>query len=215
MTPKEYARVRRLQALLRTLDGEAASIASAAARHGYSDQAHATHDLLRWTGGTPGRLVHALRGDRGSSDAVQLAAAFPGQWTTHHDSFGPRLKSGRAVTFCNAMQRRASALPPSSPALIELSRDSSKASRLTRYAEDETCGGMLFGCRAQAPMKVQSAKTQDVRKIMLALLQAATETGASQTRPPAPAFDAGMPPVAFRPPQTPASGTTRRPAHWC
>ncbi|KAG0738538.1 hypothetical protein G6F60_014891 [Rhizopus arrhizus] len=76
MTPKEYARVRRLQALLRTLDGEAASIASAAARHGYSDQAHATHDLLRWTGVTPGRLVHALRGDRGSSDAVQLAAAF-------------------------------------------------------------------------------------------------------------------------------------------
>ena len=76
MTPKEYARVRRLQALLRTLDGEAASIASAAARHGYSDQAHATHELLHWTGVTPGRLAHALRSDRGSSDALQLAAAF-------------------------------------------------------------------------------------------------------------------------------------------
>ncbi|SNY69717.1 AraC-type DNA-binding domain-containing proteins [Stenotrophomonas sp. CC120223-11] len=76
MTPKEYARVCRLQALLHTLDGEATSIASAAARHGYSDQAHATHDLVRWTGVTPTRLVHALRGDRGSDDALRLAAAF-------------------------------------------------------------------------------------------------------------------------------------------
>lgn len=76
MTPKEYARVCRLQALLHTLDGEATSIASAAARHGYSDQAHATHDLVRWTGVTPGRLAHALRGDRGSNDALRLAAAF-------------------------------------------------------------------------------------------------------------------------------------------
>ncbi|MDZ5830828.1 AraC family transcriptional regulator [Stenotrophomonas maltophilia] len=76
MTPKEYARVCRLQALLRTLDGETMTIASAAARHGYSDQAHATHDLVRWTGVTPGRLVHALRGDRGSNNALRLAAAF-------------------------------------------------------------------------------------------------------------------------------------------
>lgn len=76
MTPKEYARVRRLQALLRTLDAEDAGIADAAARHGYSDQAHATHDLQRWTGTTPARLLRALRGDRGSDDAVRLAAAF-------------------------------------------------------------------------------------------------------------------------------------------
>ncbi|WP_285316410.1 helix-turn-helix domain-containing protein [Stenotrophomonas maltophilia group sp. Smal35] len=76
MTPKEYARVRRLQALLRTLDGETMTIASAAVCHGYSDQAHATHDLVRWTGVTPARLVHALRGDRGSDDALRLAAAF-------------------------------------------------------------------------------------------------------------------------------------------
>lgn len=76
MTPKEYARVRRLQALLHTLDAEPAGIADAAARHGYSDQAHATHDLARWTGTTPARLVRALRDDRDGADALRLAAAF-------------------------------------------------------------------------------------------------------------------------------------------
>ena len=76
MTPKEYARVRRLQALLQSLDEEEPDIAAAAARHGYSDQAHATHDLVRWTGSTPAALVRALRGDRGSVDALRLAAAF-------------------------------------------------------------------------------------------------------------------------------------------
>ncbi|WP_282295141.1 helix-turn-helix transcriptional regulator [Stenotrophomonas sp. PS02289] len=76
MTPKEYARVRRLQALLQSLDEEHADIATAAARHGYSDQSHATHDLVRWTGSTPGALVQALRGDRDGDDALRLAAAF-------------------------------------------------------------------------------------------------------------------------------------------
>lgn len=76
MRPKEYARVRRLQALLRTLDAERTDIADAAARHGYSDQAHATHDLQRWTGTTPARLVRALRGDPDGADALRLAAAF-------------------------------------------------------------------------------------------------------------------------------------------
>lgn len=76
MTAKEYARVRRLQGLLRSLDDERTAIADAAARHGYSDQAHATHDLNRWTGTTPARLVRALRGDREGADALRLAAAF-------------------------------------------------------------------------------------------------------------------------------------------
>lgn len=76
MTPKEYARVRRMQALLRTLDAEDTDIADAAARHGYSDQAHATHDLVSWTGVTPARLMRALRSDRGSDDALRLATAF-------------------------------------------------------------------------------------------------------------------------------------------
>ena len=76
MTPKEYARVRRLQALLRTLDAEPAGIAGAAAQHGYADQAHATRELLHWTGITPARLVRALREDRNGHDALRLAAAF-------------------------------------------------------------------------------------------------------------------------------------------
>ncbi len=76
MTPKEYARVRRLQALLHTLDAERTAIADAAARHGYSDQAHATRDLARWTGSTPARLVRALRGDPQGEHSLRLAAAF-------------------------------------------------------------------------------------------------------------------------------------------
>ncbi len=76
LTPKEYARIRRLQALLRTLDAERASIVDAAARHGYSDQAHATRDLAHWTGITPARLVRALRGDPDGEDTLRLAAAF-------------------------------------------------------------------------------------------------------------------------------------------
>lgn len=76
ITPKEYARVRRLQALLRTLDAEREALADAAARHGYSDQAHATRDLFRFTGTTPARLVRALRGDPEGEDALRLAAAF-------------------------------------------------------------------------------------------------------------------------------------------
>lgn len=76
MTPKEYARVCRLQALLHTLDNEHAEIAEAAARHGYSDQAHATRDLSRWTGITPARLMCALRENRNGVDTLRLAAAF-------------------------------------------------------------------------------------------------------------------------------------------
>ncbi|MDG6348544.1 AraC family transcriptional regulator [Luteimonas sp. 8-5] len=76
MSPKEYARVRRLRALLRTLDEGPATIADAAARHGYADQAHATHDLARWTGTTPARLVRALHADRDGDGTLRLAAAF-------------------------------------------------------------------------------------------------------------------------------------------
>lgn len=76
LTPKTYARVCRLQALLHTLDDEGRDIAMAAVSHGYSDQAHATHDVVRWTGVTPARLMRALRDDRGSDDALRLAAAF-------------------------------------------------------------------------------------------------------------------------------------------
>lgn len=76
MGPKEYARVRRLQALLRTLDAGQEAIIDAAARHGYSDQAHATRDLLHWTGTTPARLVRALHADREGEGTLRLATAF-------------------------------------------------------------------------------------------------------------------------------------------
>lgn len=76
MTPKEYARVRRLQGLLHTLDARPSTIADAAARHGYADQAHATRDFARWTGTTPARLARALREDRVGENALRLATAF-------------------------------------------------------------------------------------------------------------------------------------------
>lgn len=76
MTAKEYARVRRLQALLHSLGSDDAPLAQIAAARGYADQAHATHDARRLTGTTPARLLSALRGDPGGDDALRLAAAF-------------------------------------------------------------------------------------------------------------------------------------------
>ena len=76
VTAKEYARIRRLHALVRTLDAGDLGIADAAARHGYTDQAHATHELTRLTGATPAALARALRDDRAGEAAVRLAAAF-------------------------------------------------------------------------------------------------------------------------------------------
>lgn len=76
VTPKEYARIRRLHALVRTLDRRGVDIADAAAKHGYADQSHATHELSRLTGITPAALMRALRDDRGGDATVRLAAAF-------------------------------------------------------------------------------------------------------------------------------------------
>ena len=76
VTAKEYARIRRLHALVRTLDAGEIGIADAAAKHGYADQAHATHELSRLTGATPAALMRALRDARGAEATVRLAAAF-------------------------------------------------------------------------------------------------------------------------------------------
>lgn len=76
VTAKEYARIRRLRGLVRTLDAGDIAIAQAAAMHGYADQAHATHELARLTGSTPAVLMRALREDSGGDAAVRLAAAF-------------------------------------------------------------------------------------------------------------------------------------------
>jgi AraC-like DNA-binding protein len=75
LSPKEYANVLRLQATLRALDTEA-SLAELAGDSGFSDQAHATREVKRRTGLTPGRLRDALHRDRDGSAAIETAAAF-------------------------------------------------------------------------------------------------------------------------------------------
>lgn len=73
---KEFARVLRLQATLRLLDADNASLAQVSADGGFSDQAHATRELGRFTGHTPARLLAALRDAREGEDTVRLALAF-------------------------------------------------------------------------------------------------------------------------------------------
>jgi AraC-like DNA-binding protein len=76
LTPKEFARVLRLQATLRALDRDDLPIAALATDAGFSDQAHATREVQRITGLTPARLRSELRRDRDGDVAVRLAAAF-------------------------------------------------------------------------------------------------------------------------------------------
>lgn len=76
LSPKEFARILRLQATLRGLDRNDESLAQLALGSGFSDQAHATRELRRLTGLTPARLRRALRGDRDADETIQLAAAF-------------------------------------------------------------------------------------------------------------------------------------------
>ena len=76
LTPKEFARLTRLQVTLRALDASDAGLAELASDGGFADQAHATRELRRVTGQTPARLRAALRQDRDGDAAVRMAAAF-------------------------------------------------------------------------------------------------------------------------------------------
>ncbi len=76
LTPKEFSRLMRLQATLRTLDSGDGTLTEMAVNHGFADQAHATRELRRVTGLAPTRLRAALRSDRDGDAAVRLAAAF-------------------------------------------------------------------------------------------------------------------------------------------
>lgn len=76
LTPKEFARLMRLQATLHALDASDAGISELAADTGFADQAHATRELRRVTGLTPARLRTELRRDRDGEVTVRLAAAF-------------------------------------------------------------------------------------------------------------------------------------------
>jgi AraC-like DNA-binding protein len=75
LVPKEFARLLRLQATLRAIEG-GGELAVLAADAGYSDQAHATREIKRVTGLTPARLRAELSRDRDGDAAVRLAAAF-------------------------------------------------------------------------------------------------------------------------------------------
>jgi AraC-like DNA-binding protein len=79
LTPKEFARLVRLQSILRALDQDESSVAEVASDGGFPDQAHATRELRRVTGHTPARLRRELRRhlNQGDGDlAIRLAAAF-------------------------------------------------------------------------------------------------------------------------------------------
>lgn len=75
LSPKEFARVLRLQATLRALGGDS-PLADLAFDAGFADQAHATRELKRVTGLTPARLREELRRDRESRNTIEIAAAF-------------------------------------------------------------------------------------------------------------------------------------------
>lgn len=76
LSAKEFARVLRLQSVIRLLDNENLPLTEASLASGFSDQAHATRELRRMIGLTPARLFAALRNDRGGDEAVRMAAAF-------------------------------------------------------------------------------------------------------------------------------------------
>jgi AraC-like DNA-binding protein len=75
LTPKEFARLLRLQATLRALDGDS-PLADLASDAGFADQAHATREVKRVTGLSLSRLRDALQKDRDASKAIEIAAAF-------------------------------------------------------------------------------------------------------------------------------------------
>ncbi len=76
ITPKEYARVRRLNATVRQLDSGNDAISEVAQGKGFSDQAHATRELRRIVGLTPAKLRQALRAERDGELTLRMAAAF-------------------------------------------------------------------------------------------------------------------------------------------
>lgn len=75
LSPKEFARLLRLQATLRALDGDSA-LANVATDTGFSDQAHATREVKRLTGFSLARLRNELHRDRDGDAAIRIAAAF-------------------------------------------------------------------------------------------------------------------------------------------
>jgi AraC-like DNA-binding protein len=75
LSAKEFARLLRLQATLRALDGDS-TLADLATDSGFSDQAHATREVKRLTGFSLARLRDELHRDRDGEAAIRIAAAF-------------------------------------------------------------------------------------------------------------------------------------------
>lgn len=76
LTAKEYARLQRLQATIRQLDGALEPLSQMAVDVGFADQAHATREVQRLTGLTPARLRRALAAERNGDATLRMAAAF-------------------------------------------------------------------------------------------------------------------------------------------
>lgn len=76
LSAKTFARILKLQALLRSLDEETAMMSLLAAERGYSDQSHAIREARRMTGQTPAALREALLLDRQGESSLRMAAAF-------------------------------------------------------------------------------------------------------------------------------------------
>lgn len=73
---KEFARIVRLQGMIRSLDAEAGPLSQIASDAGFADQPHATRELSRFAGTTPALLRAALQRARYAEDTIRLAAAF-------------------------------------------------------------------------------------------------------------------------------------------
>jgi AraC-like DNA-binding protein len=75
LTPKRFARVRRLQRVVRDLDGQVrVDWAAVAARHGYADQPHLTDEFRALVGVTP---TEYLRARIDGPNHLRPAAAWP------------------------------------------------------------------------------------------------------------------------------------------
>jgi AraC-like DNA-binding protein len=96
LAPKEFARLLRLQAMLRALGGDS-SLAELANDAGFSDQAHATREIKRVTGLTLARLRDELRRDRDGSTAIEIAAAFVRGGGRRNRTTPPRVGSSRGI----------------------------------------------------------------------------------------------------------------------
>lgn len=76
LAPKTFQRVQRLHRFVRLTD-QGASLAAGAALAGYSDQAHASREVLRMDGVLLSRLVHERQAGSRSSSSTSRCPPLP------------------------------------------------------------------------------------------------------------------------------------------